>query len=387
MDAASSRGGDARPASNPTLAPSRWVLSIAVSIVLLVLIGFRWHVQNTREIASQQLVDQQAVDAAVEDWAAVAGEQPFTVEVGVFIQSLRFANASDVEMTGYVWQRWPADAPDGLEPGVVFPEMVDTEVGLVQEYVVNDTSGPVPVEVHGWSFEGTFRQPFEYDDYPFDDKIVWLRMWPEGFAANVVLTPDLGSYTATGENDVFGIDSDIVLGNWSRDDTFFDYSRSNYNTNFGIEDYVGQQDFPELRFNVLLRRQFENAFVVNLVPLALVAGLAFAAVLTVTRNRDRAARFGFDVSGMLGMVSALFFVVLLSHIQLRQEFAGAGTTYLEYFYFVMYLVLIVVAVNTYVIAGIEPDDGPPSRPENAAMKLGYWPALLGALLVITLLAL
>jgi ABC-type Fe3+-siderophore transport system permease subunit len=101
---------------------------------------------------------------------------------------------------------------------------------------------------------------------------------------------------------------------------------------------------------VLLRRKPENTVVVNLAPLLVVASLALGAVLTVTRRNELADRFGYNVSGVIGMVSALFFVVLLSHIQPRQDFAGAGVTYLEYFYFMMYLVLMAVATNAFLIS-------------------------------------
>ena len=90
-------------------------------------------------------------------------------------------------------------------------------------------------ELIGWYFEASLRQPFNYADYPFDHKTVWVRMWANDFSNNIVLVPDFDSYDATGLDDIFGIENDIVLGTWEREDTFFDYYLSSYTTNFGIQ--------------------------------------------------------------------------------------------------------------------------------------------------------
>jgi hypothetical protein len=215
-------------------------------------------------------------------------------------------------------------------------------------------------------------------------------LWPRDFVANTVLTPDLGAYPCPGASctqpgDTFGVEETIVLGDWDREDTYFDYFLSSYNTNFGIDGYVGQTGFPELRYNMLIKRRVGNAFIVNLVPLFVVAMLAFASLMTATTDRERGSTFGFSTAGSIGTLSALFFVVLLAHIQLRQQFAGSGVVYLEWFYFVMYVVLLGVAVTTYLVAA-------PSSAglrlvayrDNLIPKVTYWPALIGAMVAITI---
>ena len=213
-------------------------------------------------------------------------------------------------------------------------------------------------------------------------------IWPQNFAANLVLTPDFDAYPATGLGDTFGIEESIVLGEWNIDDTYFDYQLANYNTNFGITDYVGQTGFPELRFNVQVRRQFHDAFLVNIVPLAVAAALAFGTVLTVTRLEDMWDRLGYNVTAVIATISALFFVVVLAHIQLRQEFPGAGVVYFEYFYFLMYLVLLAVAINAFVVSTRPAREGALGElGDNLVMKLAFWPVILAAAVVVTALAL
>ena len=83
---------------------------------------------------------------------------------------------------------------------------------------------------------------------------------------------------------MFGIEDSIVLGTWDLERTFFDYKLSSYDTNFGIPGYIGQQGFPELHYNIVVKRKFENAFILYLLPLFLVAALLFAALMTVSAN-------------------------------------------------------------------------------------------------------
>ena len=285
-------------------------------------------------------------------------------------------------MTGYVWQHFPEPQPADLEPGFILPELVDSSFSSRLEYRIASGEG----EVMGWYFEGTVRQPFGYAEYPFDHKIVWVRMWPRDFAANTVLTPDLAAYPATEPGDTFGVEETIVLADWDREDTYFDYYVSSYNTNFGIDQYVGQTDFPELRFNMLIKRQFENAFIVNLVPLFVVAMLAFAALMTTTSDPDRGTIFGFSTAGGIATVSVLFFVVLLAHIQLREQFAGSGVVYIEWFYFMMYVVLLGVAVDTYLVsAPWTAGNRLIAFEDNLIPKVTYWPVLIGTMCVITIL--
>ncbi|MCG8412659.1 MAG: hypothetical protein MI746_00435, partial [Pseudomonadales bacterium] len=239
-------------------------------------------------------------------------------------------------------------------------------------------------EVIGWYFESTLRQPFEYDDYPFDHKTVWVRMWPRDFADNILLIPDYGSYDATGTNDIFGIEESIVLETWERENTFFDYKIASYDTNFGIPEYIGQHGTPELHYNFVIKRKFGNAFIIYLLPLFLVASLLFSALLTVSDDEDLSLRHGFDTSVFIGGSSALFFVVLLAHIQLREQFPGTNIVYIEYFYILMYAMLVLATANTYLfrhraamwLKFIHYDD-------NIMVKLAYWPFVLLSLILIT----
>ena len=311
------------------------------------------------------------------------------IKTGLFIQSLRFSGASDVNVSGYVWQHYEDGVNDKLKPapgeapGFVFPEQVDSGNTVEPREAYRMRNGKD--EVIGWYFEAVVRQPFEYFTYPFDHKTVWLRMWPREFSANVVLVPDLDAYNATGIHDVFGIDESIVLGTWQRTDTYFDYHPASYDTNFGIANYVGMKDFPELRYNFVICRRFGDAFIIHLLPLLMVLALLYGALLTISDDPELSERYGFSASGVIGSCSALFFVVLLAHMQLREQFAGMEVVYIEYFYFLLYVLIAAASAYAYLFAArrakflsflYEHD--------NLAVKVGFWPVVFGSMLAISI---
>jgi len=369
-----------------------WKLSMAVSLVLIVVLIVLWSEMNEYRVAPTQLVSEKAADDFLaNNWenlnnSSGSGYVPLTkIKTGIFVQSLQFSAASQVHITGYIWQRYLNGVHDDIKPGpgevgFILPEQVDSVTPReIYRIDYGDT------EVIGWYFETTLRQPFVYKDYPFDHKTVWIRMWAKEFSRNIVLVPDYGSYDSTGLSDFFGIEENIVLGTWTRENTFFDYHLSSYDTNFGINDYTGQDGFPELHYNFVIKRKFENAFIVYLLPLFLVAALLFAALLTVSECDKLSNRHGFNTSGFIGASSALFFVVMIAHIQLREEVGGTNIVYIEYFYILMYGMLVAATASTYLfsiraarwLSFIHYKD-------NIIPKVIYWPTIFSTLIAITL---
>ena len=373
---------------------SWWWLSITVSAVLAGVLLWLWMQMNQYEIEPTQLLNEQAtMEFMQQNWENRLAEQDPTAEptilikTGVFIQSLKFFDSSEVNLSGYIWQRYQDVVHDSVKPGpsevgFILPEQVNSGGDIVPQQVYRVRDGDE--EIIGWYFEATLRQPFDYSTYPFDHKTAWVRMWHKQFSKNIILVPDFQAYQSTGLEDIFGIEENIVLDTWNRETTFFDYRLSNYDTDFGIPGYVGQQGFPELHYNFVVKRKFENAFIVYLLPLFLVATLLYAALLTVSAHDDLSNRLGFNTSGFIGACSALFFVVMLAHIQLREQFAGFGIVYIEYFYILMYGLLVLATANSYLFT-IRPKRwcGFILYEDNIIVKLGYWPLVLLCLIAIT----
>lgn len=364
-----------------------WSASLVVSLLFAGLIGLQWYLEDATYNPNQcQLTNDLSAQKDLLQKMQKAGYPPdaslFPVYTGVFIQSLEFEDANDVNITGYIWQRYNRKDYD-QPPGIVFPEVVDSANNIIprkekEEYRLTIGEN----EVIGWYFEVTLRQSFNYKKYPLDHKTVWIRMWPRNFLKRIALFPDFAAYSSTGREDAFGFDTDIVLGAWQIEETFFDYHLPDYDTNFGIIQDTNPKIFPELYFNIVLKRKFINEFIISLVPLLTVAALLFLILLSVTTDSEKAKRFDFSTLGVIGVNSALFFVVIIAHIQLRREFMGSGLVYLEYFYLLMYFYILMVTMDTYLISSGQHIRILDYR-DHLIPKLLYWPVFFGCGAVIT----
>ncbi len=376
-------------------APRRlWPLSAACTLTLLGGMIFIWAMalrdQGYADLDLTRLRNQDSVETYLSKWQAKATQRqqatPLRVPTGMFLQSLEFVSSSNVEVTGYLWQRYdvptgrsPCDEPGSneaheLSRGFVFPEAVAFSASDEPECKPLDGA-----ESLLWYFEATLRQPFDYRRYPFDHKAVWVRLWHQDFAKNVVLVPDLDAYTLLHPTAEPGLDEDLVTSGWNTEGSFFAYANHDYNTDFGIADYAGQQDFPELHFTVMLERNFFDAFISHLIPLFVVAGLLFALLL-------RGVRDGKKSTELVGLSSGLFFIVLLAHVPLRRQLATSDLLYLDHFYLVMYLAIMLVTLFTVAQAAKLRIPWLADH-DYLMVKLLYWPVLSGVLLLISWVAL
>lgn len=294
-------------------------------------------------------------------------EPPLFIPTGLHIQSLEFTSANNVFVTGYIWQNYPQKLPDGIEKGFIFPESISLKKQKVYSKPLADSG-----EVSGWYFEVTLRQPFDYTKYPFDKQDVWLRIWHRNFDRNVILVPQLGSYELSYPAALPGIEEHLVLPEWDVRASYFSYQPHNYNTNFGIESYVGQYDFPELYFTARIQRKFIEPFIANLLPFFVIMVLVFASSLNYQREAS--------TSAFITECGAMLFSVLLAHYSLRERIESTGFVYFENFYFIAYAAILVLIIYALAFKGerfqLEND--------TLANQL-YWPAITGILFVLTVI--
>ena len=183
---------------------------------------------------------------------------------------------------------------------------------------------------------------------------------------------------------IYGVQRDIVLSDWLIAATFFDVKTASYHSNFGYPTATAAQS-PELHFNLVLKRN--NAFVVNVLPALAVAVLLFAVLLTISRKPSNLAFNSFSIKLVIGFISALCVVVVLFQLNTRAKFPAQSIVYIEYFYLLLYIEMIVVLLCSVVV----------KAPLNVQRKLApynfllpkllYWPSLLLVMVIISFLAL
>jgi hypothetical protein len=366
--------------------PYRWGISTVCSLILILGIALLWgNIGNNYRFQNQTvLVDRAGIAHVLAEVDRMAEKHnaphPFRIPTGLFIQSLEFTNANNVTVTGYLWQKYNLKKHRGIEQGFIFPESFSGSVSETYRKRTGD------IELVGWYFEAMLRQPFDYKFYPFDHKNVWLRIWHKDFEKSVALIPDLDAYPVINPAERPGVESaqDFVLNGWSLKNSYFEYKTHVYNNTFGMEDKTGRPNVPELYFIIELERNFIDAFITNLVPLMVVMFMLLATLITVSRSPDKGEKFGANPFAILGACSALFFIVLLSHIQLRQQLAVSDIMYMEYFYFVMYIAILWVSISAFLIVSHMPLPFIHYR-DGILIKALFLPLILLFLFIITFL--
>jgi hypothetical protein len=248
-----------------------------------------------------------------------------------------------------------------------------------------ERTAPDGDDLIGWHVQVTLRQAFDYRRYPFDRQDVWLRMWSRDFTRRVVLVPDFASYPDIAPAALPGLDPHFVYGGWTPEHAHFSYDASQAGATVGEPAAQAASGYPELYFNVGLKRDFLEPFLDYVIFSLVVALLLFGILVLTKEDEESKSRFGISTFGVLGSAGTLLFAVILKHAQLRGAIAPDQIVYLETLPVLLYVAILLVALNAILLAA------PLGRKlallryrNNLAPPLLYWPALLGALLVVTL---
>lgn len=366
--------------------------SAAWSLSLLLALGAVWYVIDANDRLDSAIgnivVDQAQADSFLAahglppsaDATGDAGGAPWRVPTGVLVQAIEFTNANDVQVTGYVWQRYAAAIPADVPRGFVLPEAVVETVQTAPAYSTTEADGS---QLLGWRFHATLRQNFDYGRYPFDRQDVDLLLWSQDFGQRVVLVPDFGSYPNMAPRALPGVAEGFVHAGWDLEHSHFSYQPNADDTSFGFPITAEGSGFPELVFAVGLQRNFLEPFLDDILFALVVALLLFLVLCLTARDTDLKARFGISTFGVLGTSSGLLFSVILKDGQIRQAVSTGEIVYVEVLPFLLYAAILLVAANALLL------DSPLRIPlvdfrNNLLPDLLYWPVLLGALLVITL---
>ncbi len=301
------------------------------------------------------------------------------IPTGVFIQSIEFISANNVKLTGYVWQKYKRGEQDSIQRGFIIPEAESSTITDAYNVYNKDSS----IQTIGWYFEAVTRENFDYSNYPFDIQNVWFRLWHKEFDKNIILAADFSSYKDPNPVKLPGLDEHLITPGWSLETSFFSYNFNSYNTNFGIEGTHNKDNFPELYFNVHIKRAFLAALVTDIIPIMLVL-LIMLLTFEVTYANVEDDFFKFNMVESLSLGTALLFVLTLSQYELRSKIQSGSILYIEYIYFAVYGGIL--WVMSYSILSRVLDKLPPWLPQNGLYaKILFLPIMSMVIYVITLL--
>jgi hypothetical protein len=359
--------------------------SVVWTVALLVALLFTWRViigaHRWAGNIGTMVTTPQELEAFVNAHQDSFGDYDYFVPTGIYLQSFEFLNTNNVEMAGFVWQTYGPEIPDNVMRGVVLPEAVKEAYKAKEVWRIKRDDGSEQI---GWYFSGTFRQNFDYRLYPFDRQNIWLRIWSPEPIASVIPVPDFGAYRDLTPSSLPGIDTQFVYGGWDPLSSEFSFDLVDYNTDFGLGyGYTGAPD-PEFYFNLSVERDFLGPMLEHLVLEAAIAILLFFLLVLMAHDSDIEGRTGLTIFDLIVASGGLLFAVILDHNAIRGVVESQSLTYLEWFPLTLdvFIVLVVLTAVLRVkrlripVAGYSGD----LIPVHA-----YWPALIGSLLVVTLL--
>lgn len=362
-----------------------WVASSAIAVMIAAAIGALWVLSLTYDSHSQgegiRISDKATLNSVMNTYTRTSAERhtepPVFVPTGLFVESAHFSAPNDLSVTGYLWQKYTVGAHDGLSRGFTIGEA--TEMEARENYRTTEHG----VEIVRWHFHGTIRQALDHSKYPLEQEKISLRILHNDLNHNVVLVPDLGSYTFLNPSSRPGLEKDLVFPGWYVTSSFFELRNKRYDSNFGIDRSLAKELFPSLYFNIVIKRNLVDAFISNLTALIIVAILLFTLLMLTIKDEQLVGRLQIGTGRILSICAAMFFVIAFNHVDIRRKLAAEDMFFLEYFYLLIYVAILWVSINSVVFS-----TGAGGRlihyKSNLISKLLFWPVLLAVLLAISI---
>jgi hypothetical protein len=312
---------------------------------------------------------------ATVDPLAIHYKQNDYVPTGIFIRYIRLVGDTQVQVTGYIWQRYHEKYHKDLSRGFILPQSTG-DVRVVKMY---DTKlGEETVVI--WRIMATLNQDITYSRYPFDFKSLEIKLWHNDFENNVILIPDFNAYTLTNPTTLPGLHPEARVPGWNVLKSYFGYTKSTYKTSFGlyrkgpfgIAERTSKEDTPELHFNIAISRLLTDTLISDLVPLAVIILLLFIMILL-------APELG---TSILSGAASLFFGAIFAQIRFRSKLPAYGVVYFEYFYFIVYFALFVI-ICLNMVEKMHANSTEDFYKRNMISSLLFWPVVLMMALAVT----
>ena len=366
-----------------------WIFSFLVGTLLFLNILFVWYLNTNQKfyesndqhvkILSTTTIDNYLKERSKELKQIDASLKSVEIPTGVFLYDIDFKNAYDVAIIGKIWQKIPDDFELRNETTFVFPQASATGIS-----VRTRPMGKEHIDgywIYFYDFNATIQFDFDYLKFPLNYKKLDLQIVYPHVKDNVVLTPDIPSYEFIDSSLKPGISNDIYMPNSKVIESYFSFHEHNFYTNFADNNVKYLENTSVLTFNVLIKNVIISSIISNVIPIFIIAVMVFLLPFTVDK-RDGEVKEG----GSLNIIQAaggFFFVLLLAHIQLRNNIETPGFIYLETFYFVMYFMLAIMSASVLIFLKTNKFSILEYK-HNLIFKLSYWPFLLFAIYIISL---
>ena len=365
-----------------------WELSIVSTLLLLANICFVGYLEHTTSRAhgvdeSPPVIDLTSLGQFVGQQHARSDklkiERATPIPTGIYLERMEFQDSYNLNIGGSIWQKYPLDIAQDVEIGFDLPQMSPfSEASYIEEIHREEVAakeGQAGYLRVVWNIRATLLLNFDYKNYPLDKRHLNIEMVPLNSQDHLLFVPDLQGYSYTNPSQKSGLNEKIEISGNEIIESYFNFSTKSYNTDFGSGVFGLYEDVPVLHYNIFLRRILVNAFVISLIPIFVTLAMVYIMLSVCGKTDER--------QGIIESMAAFFFVLIFSHIDLRKDIVTADLIYMEYFYFITYIILILSTLNLMVYT--KSTSPAFDYNENQIYKAVYFPLFLLMVLMITLL--
>ncbi len=365
-----------------------WYSTSLFSIILAIGISSLCIFSNTHNdyenLNEVSLTDQNIIDGYLDKYdnklVEKGGNGANRVKAGIFVKNIDFESSTKANYTGYLWQKLEKDQIGLIKEGFYFSDAYKSEF---EDLYQKDT--PDGGKIYVWYFECCLKTHLQEKQlYPFDVEAIKIRLSSKDFGNNVILVPDTRDYVDIEPYAKPGVYKELTLPGWNISESFFTYLKEEFDSTFGVFlSNTGRVYHTELFYNIILRRSFLGAFISIFLPIFVTLVMVFILLLTCSIDEERSKKLGFSAGAILASTAALFFVVIVAQIDLRDKVAADGLIYMDFYYFVTYLSFMIANIDSILICW--PDKFKwVAWEDNIIVKSMFWPIVTTVIFISTI---
>lgn len=260
---------------------------------------------------------------------------PIQIPCGILLHSLSSSGADNITVSGYIWNKYNKLLDTNVIHGIDLPQATRMAFG---NPVISQAGNE---ETMTWNIQGVLFQQQNYAQYPFDQEQIQIVLEHKDIEKNIILTPDLIAYKKISPEATPGLDKEFSVSGFTIEQAFFEYHKTDHNTNFGFKEYGKVTDDYQLIYNAIMNRNLLNPFVLYLLPLLVILFSLFTTLLVAGKNTEPLS--------ILGGYTGLFFALIVLQRSLREQHPAGTTLYMEYAFFFTYITIIFLIIHTILM--------------------------------------
>ncbi|MEJ2743783.1 MAG: hypothetical protein P8176_15265, partial [Gammaproteobacteria bacterium] len=261
----------------------------------------------------------------------------YLIPTGVLIQDIKFLGTDEVSISGIVWQ----NVPDTLPEQAIGVNFADTRLNSITKEKIFQKKKNHTTTLYGWRFTSQLRYEGSVGRYPFDERLIQLKLIPDTNDYKVILTPAFYDYDLLVPSALPGIHEKLRMKYWNLEESYFSYS------NHSMDDVsrltTALNAMKPLLFNVKITRRSLSPIVAYVLPI-FIGSLMIFIVLMIPNDRSSGLVFS-----TLSYGGTIYFVISIFHVGLRNAEGIDGLSYLESYYIIMHAMVMLVSLNRFLL--------------------------------------